>query len=181
LSSFGGFAVFLTSFIAATILLVVLLWRMRKDFIKEQSDIRITRAIADGTLSLRESDEQNAQNADKWAEAQYLLENGLSGAEVIKRVNGGDFLLGQIEKQNELSVASNQTDGDLQTDGNDEEIQDAKPKKSAMHPVTKLTLPDDFTRDFGERGRAQKQLFLYVTIAAGVVCAVLSLIWGLIK
>jgi len=167
LSSFAGFAVFLISFIAGTVLLAFLLWRMRKDFIREQADIRVTRALADGTLKL--NGEGGAQNSDKWAEAQYLLESGVSGADVLSSVNGGDLLARQVAQN---GAAQNQ---------NGETIDQSEVKKNPMYPITRLTLPDDFSRGFDERNLLRKQIFLYVTIAAGVVCAVLSLVWGLLR
>jgi|GEM_PF-700138 len=168
MSSAAGFAVFMFSVILAISLLILLFYRMRNDFIKEQTDIRLKRAVADGDIFV----------VDESIVTQKVVES--DDANLNMEINASDNLVQSINNSivsDALSSSASDSDLNNENDLTSEE----KTETGKMYPINETTLPDDFSKDFDKPDRHRKQVWVWVTIGVGVACAVLSFVWGMLR
>lgn len=199
LASPAGFAVFLVSFVGGSTLLVFLFFRMRGDFYREQTKLRLKRALNEGAIALRVVD--GKESAELYNQNEIKNQTNLENAEI----NAQNFEDGKSENtifNKDLDLNQNIQSGsnEKQNQANLNELNVTIEKKYAPDYLLDLEfsnsqiikiaaednpkfdfLPNDFTVDFDKPNKGRKQVWLFVTIAVGIVCAILSFVWGMLR
>ncbi|HKL94259.1 MAG TPA: type II CAAX endopeptidase family protein [Clostridia bacterium] len=173
MSSAIGFAVFMLCVVGALTLLVFLFYRMRKDFIKEQANLLVKRAVFDGTVTI----ENSGTLAEKFA-----LENGFHGDIAKDNKLTAEINLAENNSEaaeNNYEIVGNQSEADnSRSEGNSSQIE---LKQGKLYPISDISLPEDFTKNFALPQRNRKAVFVFVTLGIGVACAIFSFVWGMLR
>lgn len=161
MSSAIGFAIFMLCAVVAFVLIIFLFYRMRKDFIKQHTEIVAKRGVLGGT--------------------QY---DALLPDKIVRELSGESQTLENIEN---LDVANedSETSGVYADNQNviNQELESGHQALERTGEILSLSeaLPEDFTKDFDESQRNRKAVWVYVTLGIGVVCAILSFVWGMLR